>query len=173
MPEPNTQPTSQQRLDTPPSSQEKEQNDPFSEQTTPSIPADFNLEQVILGTDRDVPGTVQPSQQATGSSNPDGRNTQPTSSPEGSTSQDSGNDNDKVRYQYWQSQADKLKNENERLREQLSQIVDKVVHNEDDKETEKEPEFPPPPAPPQVPAGFNREDAMNNPDSPSAQYVRD
>ena len=78
--------------------------------------------------------------------------------------------NDEKRYQYWQSEADKAKNENAQLKAQLqnsqANVQTQPVHNEP--EVEK---FPDPPEKPQRPGGFSREEAMSDPQSQSARYL--
>ena len=81
------------------------------------------------------------------------------------------NENDERRFQYWQSEADKAKNENAQLKAQVQQmnqpqqaqpapVVEKNVE-----------EFPPAPIKPTAPLGFNRAEAMEDPNSASAQYL--
>tara|TARA_R100000808_G_scaffold6212_1_gene18596 strand:+ start:9688 stop:10635 length:948 start_codon:yes stop_codon:yes gene_type:complete len=82
-------------------------------------------------------------------------------------------DNDTKRYQYWQSQADKMKSENARLQNQLkaqSQQVPQPVAQPKEEVVTKE-SFPPPPAKPLKPAHFNREEAYSDPTSDSAKYM--
>tara|TARA_R110002020_G_scaffold110582_2_gene255355 strand:+ start:1042 stop:1953 length:912 start_codon:yes stop_codon:yes gene_type:complete len=77
-------------------------------------------------------------------------------------------DNDQKRYQYWQSQADKMKAENDELK--AAQVAQT---NQAQQEVAPEPqvkEFPAPPEKPEKPRRFSREDAINNPDSMSARY---
>jgi hypothetical protein len=74
-------------------------------------------------------------------------------------------DNDQVRYQYWQSQADKLKNEVEELKVLVNQ---RPVQEEKPEEPVR---FPDPPAAPRKPAAFTYEEAMSDPRSMSAQYL--
>jgi len=71
--------------------------------------------------------------------------------------------NDEVRYQYWQSQADRLKNELDELKAKVEQ--------QSQPPKEEMPKFPDPPAPPRKPAGFSYEEAMSDPRSQSAQYL--
>jgi hypothetical protein len=91
-------------------------------------------------------------------------------------------DNEQVRYNYWQSQADKSNNElqetkakNDELQQQLigalQQNQGKPV--EQGETIEAEPEFPPPPEKPVKPRDFNREDAFQDPTSESARYMDD
>ena len=76
--------------------------------------------------------------------------------------------NDEKRYQYWQSQADKYKNELESLKGQSQQPV-----QEQPVETKKETieEFPAAPDKPNRPRAFNREEAYSDPNSESARYL--
>tara|TARA_Y100001973_G_C5185714_1_gene327699 strand:+ start:55 stop:1077 length:1023 start_codon:yes stop_codon:yes gene_type:complete len=94
-------------------------------------------------------------------------------------------DNDQVRYQYWQSQASKLKNELDGYKE-YAPMVDYLrsnpdavknltpgsTNNTEEQVPEQEvEEFPPPPAKPEAPAGFSREAAYSDPTSESAKYL--
>mgnify|MGYP003116823366 CR=1 FL=1 len=80
--------------------------------------------------------------------------------------------NDQTRYQYWQSQADKVKSENEQLKAQLAQTNQPQAQPQQSQEkVEAEPEFPPPPAKPLKPAHFSRDEAFSDPSSESARYL--
>ena len=89
--------------------------------------------------------------------------------------------NDEKRFQYWQSQADKAKNENIRLRQTLARQSQQNVANQQQPQPQQaqQPvaeqasieEFPAPPQKPSKPAGFSREEAFTDPSSPSAQYL--
>lgn len=92
-------------------------------------------------------------------------------------------DNDQTRYQYQQSRADKMQNENDRLKEQqtimqqqMTTLFDKVQPqakpSEEPVEEARE-EFPPPPERPQRPSGYNREEAYTDPNSASARHLED
>jgi len=77
--------------------------------------------------------------------------------------------NDDTRYQYWQSQADKYKNELEQVKQQQvapAQPAAPVQPAEPRVE-----EFPPAPPKPQQPRTFNREEAYADPNSESARYL--
>tara|TARA_Y100000593_G_scaffold81994_1_gene153708 strand:- start:175 stop:1068 length:894 start_codon:yes stop_codon:yes gene_type:complete len=84
------------------------------------------------------------------------------------------NPNDEKRFQYWQSQADKIKNENDMLKQQMSTMQNQFANAQRAQapvqEQQKE-EFPPPPEKPARPSGFNRAEAMEDPSSPSARYL--
>ena len=77
--------------------------------------------------------------------------------------------NDEKRYQYWQSQADKMKAENEQLKAQAQQSQAQQPAPPAEEEV-KQKEFPPPPQRPRKPAGYNREEAISDPASQSARY---
>lgn len=77
-------------------------------------------------------------------------------------------DNDTVRYQYWQSEADKARNELESLKKQVAEEPQK---QEAAKQEESYESFPPPPAKPAKPGGFSREEAWSDPSSASAKYL--
>jgi len=81
--------------------------------------------------------------------------------------------NDEKRFQYWQSTADKLKNENEQLRNSLATQVQQPPQVAQPQEVAQpaEEEFPPPPDKPQRPRNFSREDAYADPNSDSARYL--
>lgn len=78
-------------------------------------------------------------------------------------------DNDTTRYQYWQSQADKYKNELEAIKQQQVPVQQQQI-------AEPEPtieEFPAAPDRPQQPRTFNREEAYADPNSESARYLNE
>ena len=84
--------------------------------------------------------------------------------------------NEEVRYNYWQSEADKRKNEldtvkktNEVLTNQLTAVMQGNVQPQQEKQPAEE-EFPPPPDKPQRPLSYNREEAYTDPSSESAQH---
>ena len=82
--------------------------------------------------------------------------------------------NDEKRYQYWQSTADKLKNENEQLRNSLAnQVQSQPDFSQQAPVQQQEPveDFPAPPEKPQRPRSFSREDAYADPNSESARYL--
>tara|TARA_R100000808_G_scaffold5664_1_gene17028 strand:+ start:528 stop:1439 length:912 start_codon:yes stop_codon:yes gene_type:complete len=84
------------------------------------------------------------------------------------------NDNDERRYQYWQSQADKVKNENSALKQQLNTMqsqINNVQQAQAPVQEQPAEEFPPPPDRPEKPSGFTRADALEDPSSPSARYL--
>lgn len=96
--------------------------------------------------------------------------------PQGQPGQPAGADNapsnDDVRYQYWQSQHDIIKNKyNEleqnysKLREQVSKIEEKTAP------VVEEEEFPEPPQPPRKPYNFSYPEALSDPSSDSAQWM--
>jgi len=86
--------------------------------------------------------------------------------------------NEEVRYQYWQSEADKAKNENARLKQTVEILQDTIKSPSNaqaevqTEESAPEPEpFRDSPEKPQRPAGFNRAEAIDDPNSSSAQYL--
>ena len=83
-------------------------------------------------------------------------------------------DNEEVRYQYWQSQADKLRNERDQLQQQFNQVATQKVTQEtqEEPEVEAEPDFPAPPEKPQRPYNFSMDEAMSDPSSESAKFVQ-
>ena len=87
-------------------------------------------------------------------------------------SQESQRNNDDVRYQFWQSQHDKLKSQYDQLLRENEQlrIKSEPLVQQQQAEPEEE-EFPEPPAPPQKPYGFSQQEAMSDPASESARYL--
>ena len=82
-------------------------------------------------------------------------------------------DNEEVRYQYWQSQADKLKNERDQLQSQFNTLAtQQAPQQQQEFEQEVEPEFPAPPEKPARPYNFNMDEAMTDPQSESARFVQ-
>jgi len=96
-------------------------------------------------------------------------------------------DNDQVRYQYWQSEAAKLKNQLDQVKE-YTPMVDYLRSNPEAVQSitpggnapaeaaptsQEQAEFPPPPAKPEQPRGFSRDEAMADPSSESAMYLDD
>ena len=85
--------------------------------------------------------------------------------------------NDERRFQYWQSEADKVKNENDALKQQLNQAQGMQAQMMQQQQGQQQPaqqnkeEFPPPPDRPGKPSGFNRAEAYEDPSSPSARYL--
>ena len=85
--------------------------------------------------------------------------------------------NEEVRYQYWQSEADKAKNENERLKQTVEILQSTIKGTQPEAEAQTEESVPEPepfrdsPEKPQRPAGFNRAEAIDDPNSASAQYL--
>ena len=97
------------------------------------------------------------------------------------------NDNDQVRYQHWQSQAAKLQNQLDEVKEYMP-MVDYLRANPEAVQSitpggqapaeaaptsQEQEEFPPPPAKPEQPHGFSREEAFSDPRSESAKYLND
>jgi len=83
--------------------------------------------------------------------------------------------NDEKRYQYWQSQADKLRDENRQLKESMQrqpqQAPVQPQYQEPHQEQAPTEEFPPPPQRPERPRNFNREEAYSDISSESARYL--
>lgn len=86
--------------------------------------------------------------------------------------QEQPQNNEDVRYQFWQSQHDKLKSQYEQLLRENEQlrIKSEPPANAPIQEP-KEEAFPDPPAPPQKPYSFSQRDAMSDPSSESARYL--
>tara|TARA_R110002012_G_scaffold133135_5_gene286318 strand:+ start:2949 stop:3899 length:951 start_codon:yes stop_codon:yes gene_type:complete len=86
------------------------------------------------------------------------------------TTQQTQESNDQNRYQYWQSQADKYKNELDALQTQQQQAPATQQAPVKEAEAPVE-EFPAAPSKPQQPRSFNREEAYSDPSSESARYM--
>ena len=98
---------------------------------------------------------------------------QPESTVESSEAPKTAN-NDETRYQYWQSQADKYKNELENVQQQQVQQQQYMQQQQMQQPQAQQPQeevFPDPPSRPKQPAGFNREEAYSDPSSSSARYM--
>jgi|TARA_R100001530_G_scaffold20811_3_gene17311 hypothetical protein len=82
--------------------------------------------------------------------------------------------NDEVRYQYWQSQADKMRNERDQLQQQFNTMATQQAPQQpqQEPEVESEPEFPAPPEKPQKPYNYSMDEAMSDPSSESAKFVQ-
>ena len=89
-------------------------------------------------------------------------------------------DNEQVRYQYWQSEADKRNNElgemkqtNEMLQKQVNTLIERTEapRQGQPSEAEEQFEFPDPPSRPQKPHGFSRAEAYEDSSSESARYL--
>ncbi len=89
------------------------------------------------------------------------------------TEEESPIDNDVKRYQYWQSEADKARNENAELAKRLEALEAQASQPQpDDMEPiEEELSFPEPPSKPSKPSGYNRAEALEDPSSESARYL--
>jgi len=92
--------------------------------------------------------------------------------------------NDEVRYNYWQSQADKRQQEvsqltqtNQLLQQQLNTVIERIGQPQDGQPAAAAPEgpqvepFPDPPQRPQKPYGYTREEAYTDPTSESGEYL--
>lgn len=158
------------------------QNQGTQEQPAPEqgMPAEFGtpsmdndaIQDILSGTDRTMaePSIYPETEAVTNSPKP--VETTEEANPEVPTQAD----NEQVRYAYWQSQADKNKNElenvkktNEVLTQQLTSLMQGNAQPQQPEQKETE-EFPPPPEKPQRPLSFNREEAYTDPSSESAQY---
>ena len=85
-------------------------------------------------------------------------------------------ENDEVRYQYWQSQADKLKNERDQLQQQFNTLATQPAQPEQyqqEPEPEPEIELPAPPEKPERPYNFSIDESISDPNSDSAKFSRD
>jgi len=89
-------------------------------------------------------------------------------------------DNEQVRYQYWQSEADKRNNELEQMKQtnnmlqgQVNTLIERTASPEKGRPAEEEEafEFPPPPEKPQKPARYSRSEGYEDPSSESGIYL--
>ena len=97
------------------------------------------------------------------------------SQPQGTPLEQPPADNNEVRYQYWQSQADKLKNERDQIQQQFNQLAvnnQALPETQQAEEAEPEIEFPDPPEKPHKPYNFSMDEAMSDPSSESAKFVQ-
>ena len=94
---------------------------------------------------------------------------QPEVSNQETTEQPVQNNNDENRYQYWQSQADKYKNELESIKQQQAAPAQPEAPVQPAEPAVEE--FPAAPPKPQQPRTFNREEAYSDPNSESARYL--
>ena len=100
---------------------------------------------------------------------------EPASVPQQEAPVQQAKDNDEVRYQYWQSQADKMKNERDQLQQQFNQLATQQTPAQQEPQPveESEPDFPDPPEKPQKPYNFNMDEALSDPQSESARFVQE
>jgi len=85
-------------------------------------------------------------------------------------------DNDEKRYQYWQSEADKARNENAQMAQRLQALEQQAQSPQpkvEEQSVEDDRSFPPPPPKPSKPRGFNRAEALEDPNSESGRYQED
>ena len=99
---------------------------------------------------------------------------EPESVPQQEANVEVPQENDEVRYQYWQSQADKMKNERDQLQQQFNHLAtqQQPAQVETEPVEEEEPEFPAPPEKPQKPYNFSMDEALSDPSSESAKFVQ-
>jgi len=93
------------------------------------------------------------------------------SKPQEEPSVQSQADNEEVRYQYWQSQADKMKNERDILQQQFNYIATQQPPQQQEPAQEPEPDFPAPPEKPEKPYNFSMDEALADPNSESAKFA--
>ena len=128
-----------------------------------------SLEEAVFGNE----GSLDDTSSAFTSGEDKSAESAPQGQPE--VSEGESQNNDDKRYQYWQSQADKYKNELESMKSQQQQVREEVQHQVSTQPQQVQPEvkeeFPPPPAKPQRPRTYNREEAYSDPNSESARYT--
>ena len=139
----------------------------------PSANEEFtSLEEAVFGgegSDSNVSGAFTSGEE--GNANP---------APQGQPGQENQNippqpNNDETRYQYWQSQSDKYKNELESLKQQVQQTQVQPQQAQPQEQVSADTggydEFPPAPDKPQRPRTYSREEAYSDPSSESARYL--
>tara|TARA_X000001382_G_scaffold114050_1_gene92140 strand:+ start:3498 stop:4469 length:972 start_codon:yes stop_codon:yes gene_type:complete len=91
---------------------------------------------------------------------------------QGTPAEESGVDNDVKRYQYWQSEADKARNEKQQLEERLQALEQQrnQPQPEEIEPIEEDLSFPDPPQKPGKPRSYSRTEALEDPESDSARY---
>ena len=128
-----------------------------------------SLEEAVFGTEGsqdNVSSAFTSGEEGTAAPAPEG---QPSAQNKGNTTQPS---NDDTRYQYWQSQADKYKNELQALQRQQQQVQPVAqAPIEQAQPAENTEVFPDAPERPQRPRTFSREEAYSDPSSESARYM--
>ena len=133
-----------------------------------------SLEEAVFGTNE---GSEDGISSAFTSGNEGNTETAPEGQPEVSTQenvqQPTQPNNDEKRYQYWQSQADKYKNELNAMKQAQQQPAQEQHAQQQPQEPVQQPaeQFPAPPQKPQRPRTFNREEAYSDPSSDSARYL--
>jgi len=81
-------------------------------------------------------------------------------------------DNEERRYQYWQSEADKAKNQLAQRENEMREMQQRLyAGNQPNQPQEQKQEFPDAPGRPEKPRGFSREEAFTDPNSESGQYL--
>ena len=144
-----------------------------TQQDTPQTNQEYaSLEEAVFGegSDGNVTGAFTSDNEGNTEPAPQG---QPAVGTEENAQVPTQTNNDETRYQYWQSQADKYKNELATVKQQAQQVRQQEVQ----RQTPVQPEapaqeaFPPPPNKPQKPRAFNREEAYSDPSSESSRYV--
>jgi hypothetical protein len=119
---------------------------------------------------------VTPNQAAFGETEAFTDEVAPVETPEVGAEEQTPEDNEQVRSTYWQSQADKLRNELEakdNYIRNLQQQSREATPTTEVKEEPKEEFFPAPPGRPNKPRNFSREEAFSDARSESGQYMDD
>jgi len=97
----------------------------------------------------------------------------PVELPRETAKEESPVDNDVKRYQYWQSEADKARNEKQELEARLLAVENQQAMQPQPKQesVKEELSFPDPPGKPGKPRRYSRSDALDDPESESARYL--
>tara|TARA_Y100000401_G_scaffold63952_1_gene50821 strand:+ start:5540 stop:6490 length:951 start_codon:yes stop_codon:yes gene_type:complete len=155
-------------------SQENVQTD--TPQNQSNEPQFASLEEAVFGGNDIVSEGSADIESAFTTGNQEANNTAPeaTGQPVENNQVQPQSNNDETRYQYWQSQADKLKNENEQLKQAMQQQPQQQMQQPVQPVEPAQPgieDFPPAPAKPEKPRTFNRDEAYADPASESARYL--
>jgi len=146
--------------------------DAFEESTSDST-SKFSFEDVIYGPKEERAAEPPPQQVEQVQSAPEALETPPSEPQEAYQAK-----NDEKRFEYWQSQAAKLRNENEQLQNASRQVRQEArytsagpVQPQQQAPQQQEEEFPAPPDKPARPRNYSREAAYTDPSSESAAYM--
>lgn len=160
------------------------QDTPGNPASQPGIPGpdQGSVENLMFGDDLQVDPFGQP--EVTAPQDPQGTPAAPEPAQEGEPAGQQPEDNAQVRYQYWQSQASKLQNRLQEL-EPYRPLIDQLKQNPTalaqmqsgqtahQGTDQPQPEELTPPERPERPRSYSREEALTDPDSPSARYEED
>ena len=142
--------------------------------------SEFSFEEVVFGDNQT--GTSDAPQET--HQDAPVENPQVQQEPQNQTESDTP-DNDKVRYEYWQSQAQKANNQLQQMQQQWGPTMQYIQQNPQvignmqtahagvpvSEEPAQDESFPEPPERPTKPRGYSRSEALEDPQSDSARYL--